>query len=83
MRRGGDGLAWIAGQKITEVVRTLILDLDEGAVRAITTYAVAGADGLFVQREINGDAVDLMAMFEQHAQLVYEAANRVAAQGRA
>jgi len=39
----------------------------------------AGADGLFVQREINGDAVDLVAMFELHAQLVYEAATRMAA----
>ncbi|GAA2762315.1 hypothetical protein GCM10010103_13560 [Streptomyces paradoxus] len=67
-----------ADQKITEVVRTLILDLDEGAVRTITTYALAGADGLFVQREISGDAVDLVAMFELHAQLVYEAAMRMA-----
>ncbi|NUP15151.1 MAG: TetR/AcrR family transcriptional regulator [Streptomyces sp.] len=68
----------IAGEKITEVIRTLLPDLDEGAVRTLTTYAVAGADGLFVQREISGDAVDLVAMFELHAELVYEAAIRMA-----
>ncbi|WP_434092402.1 hypothetical protein [Streptomyces flaveolus] len=58
-------------------------DLDEESVHALTTYAVAGADGLFVQREINGDAVDLVALFELHAQLVYEAAARMAARSRA
>lgn len=69
----------IAGQKITDVIGELFPDLDEDAVRTLTTYAVAGADGLFVQREINGDAVDLVAMFELHAQLVHEAATRMAA----
>ncbi|MGI5459616.1 TetR/AcrR family transcriptional regulator [Streptomyces sp. CA-249302] len=67
----------IASQKITEVMRTLFPDLDEAAVRTLTTYAVAGADGLFVHREINGDAVDLVAMFELHARLVYAAATRM------
>ncbi|MFH0173779.1 TetR/AcrR family transcriptional regulator [Streptomyces cacaoi] len=70
----------IAGQKITEVFRALLPDLDETVVHTLTTYAVAGADGLFVQREINGDAVDLVAMFELHARLVYEAAVRMAAE---
>ncbi|MFJ9019862.1 TetR family transcriptional regulator [Streptomyces sp. NPDC102259] len=69
----------IAGQKITEVFRALLPDLDETVVHTLTTYAVAGADGLFVQREINGDAVDLVALFELHARLVYEAAVRTAA----
>ncbi|GLX50389.1 TetR family transcriptional regulator [Streptomyces hygroscopicus subsp. hygroscopicus] len=72
----------IASQKVAEVVRTLLPDLDEDAVRTLTTYAVAGADGLFVQREINGDGVDLVAMFELHAQLVHEAATRMAARKR-
>jgi hypothetical protein len=68
----------IASQKITEVVESLFPGLDEDAVRTLTTYAVAGADGLFVQREINGDAVDLVAMFELHAQLIHDAATRLA-----
>lgn len=46
----------------------------EDSVHTLTTYAVAGADGLFVHREINGDAVDLVTMFELHARLVHEAA---------
>jgi AcrR family transcriptional regulator len=68
----------IAGQKITEVIRTLFPDIDDGCAGALTTYAVAGADGLFVQREINGDSVDLAAMFELHARLVHDAAARMA-----
>ncbi|MFB7125714.1 MULTISPECIES: TetR/AcrR family transcriptional regulator [unclassified Kitasatospora] len=70
----------IAGAKIAEMARELVPDLDEDSVRLLTTYAVAGADGLFVQREINGDGVDLVAMFELHARLVYEAATRMAAE---
>jgi len=69
----------IAAQKIADVARTLFPGLDDDAVRTLTTYAVAGADGLFVQREIVGDAVDLVAMFELHARLVYEAAVGMAA----
>ncbi|MCX4767779.1 TetR/AcrR family transcriptional regulator [Streptomyces sp. NBC_01275] len=72
----------IAGQKITEMARTLFPDLDEDAVRILSTYAVAGADGLFVHREIHGDAVDLVAMFELHAQLVHDAASRLASSGK-
>lgn len=73
----------IARAKVTEMIETLVPDLDEAALNSLTTYAVAGADGLFVQREINGDAVDLVAMFELHAQLVYEAAMRMAATNKA
>ncbi|MGW6413651.1 TetR/AcrR family transcriptional regulator [Streptomyces sp. NPDC055055] len=72
----------IARAKIADMARELVPDLDEDALHALTTYAVAGADGLFVQREINGDDVDLVAMFELHAQLVYEAATRLAARNR-
>lgn len=67
-----------ARHKIVEVARTLFPELDEEAVRTLTTYAVAGADGLFVQREINGADIDLVAMFELHARLVHEAARRMA-----
>ncbi|MFE5733252.1 TetR family transcriptional regulator [Streptomyces sp. NPDC056528] len=69
----------IARAKIAEMARALVPGLDEESVHALTTYAVAGGDGLFVQREINGDDVDLVALFELHAQLVYEAAMRMAA----
>jgi len=69
----------IARQKVTEVIETVLPGLDGAAVHALTTYAIAGADGLFVQREIAGDGIDLVAMFELHAQLVYAAATRMAA----
>ncbi|WP_200303817.1 TetR/AcrR family transcriptional regulator [Streptomyces adelaidensis] len=69
----------IAARKITDVVTELFPDLDEEAVRLLTTYAVAGADGLFVQREIQGEAVDLVAMFEFHARMVHDAALNLAA----
>ncbi|MEO3852063.1 TetR/AcrR family transcriptional regulator [Streptomyces sp. B8F3] len=73
----------IAQAKITEMIETLVPELDEAALNSLTTYAVAGADGLFVQREINGDAVDLVEMFELHARMVYEAAMRMAATNKA
>ncbi|MCC4316243.1 TetR family transcriptional regulator [Streptomyces malaysiensis] len=66
-------------EKIAETIGTLFPELDQDAVHALTTYAIAGADGLFIQREINGEAIDLVAMFELHAQLLYEAATRMAA----
>ncbi|MEU6676663.1 TetR/AcrR family transcriptional regulator [Streptomyces sp. NPDC046925] len=66
-----------ARTKIAETARTLFPDLDEAALENLATYAIAGADGLFVQREINKDAVDLVALFELHARLVFEAAARL------
>ncbi|MFC8515395.1 TetR family transcriptional regulator [Streptomyces sp. NPDC057257] len=73
----------IAGRRVAEVVAELFPDLDETAVRTLTTYAVAGADGLFVHREIHGEDIDLVAMFELHAQLLYEAATHMAARSKA
>ncbi|QNP75412.1 TetR/AcrR family transcriptional regulator [Streptomyces roseirectus] len=61
----------IAHQRVADVVRTFFPTLDETAVRTVTTYAVAGSDGLFVQREIGGESVDLVALLELHARTVY------------
>ncbi|MFF5482899.1 TetR/AcrR family transcriptional regulator [Streptomyces sp. NPDC012935] len=69
----------ITHRKIAEVAATLFPGLDEQAVDTLTTYAIAGADGLFVQREVKGDSVDLVALFELHAQVVHDAAARMAA----
>ncbi|HTJ72112.1 MAG TPA: TetR/AcrR family transcriptional regulator [Actinospica sp.] len=71
----------IARQRIAEVMATLFPALPAAAVQTLTAYAVAGADGLFVQREVAGDGVDLVAMFELHAQLIYDAAVRLEARG--
>ncbi|MEU6141072.1 TetR/AcrR family transcriptional regulator [Streptomyces sp. NPDC047081] len=73
----------ISSRRIAEVIAELFPDLDETAVHTLTTYAVAGADGLFVHREIHGEDIDLVAMFELHAQLVHEAATRMAARSKA
>lgn len=69
----------ISRRKIAEMIESLLPDLDEDAVHTLTTYAVAGADGLFVHREISGDGVDLVAMFELHARMVFDAATHMAA----
>ena len=43
---------------------------------------MAGADGLFIAKEIGGDAVDLIALFELHARALYDTALRLIAEGR-
>jgi AcrR family transcriptional regulator len=62
-------------------VRTVIADLApelaDGGVELLATYALAGGDGLFMAKEIGGDAVDLMALFELHARAIVDAADRL------
>lgn len=60
--------------RFSEIVRGLAPELDEEGVRLITTYAIAGADGLFIASEIGGDSVDLIKLFDLHARVVFEAA---------
>lgn len=67
-----------ARSRIAEFARTLFPELDEDAIRTLTTYAVAGVDGLFVQRQIGGNSVELVALLEMHARLVHDAARRMA-----
>jgi len=52
-------------------------DLPESQIRELATYAMAGADGLFIAREIGRDAVDLVALFELHGRAVYDTAQRM------
>ncbi|MFJ3799298.1 TetR/AcrR family transcriptional regulator [Streptomyces sp. NPDC090088] len=68
----------VAQERVAEVVADLFPTLAEDDVQTLTTYAVAGADGLFVHREVNGDSVDLVTLFELHARLIYDAAARLA-----
>jgi hypothetical protein len=35
---------------------------------------MAGADGLFIAKEVGGDAVDLVALFELHGRAIYDLA---------
>ena len=55
--------------------------LTPAQINQLTTYAMAGADGLFIAKEIGGDSVDLLALFELHGQSVYDAALRMLADG--
>jgi AcrR family transcriptional regulator len=57
-------------------------DLTEAQIHQLVTYAMAGADGLFIAKEISGDAVDLIALFELHARALYDTALRMIAEGR-
>ena len=51
--------------------------LSDDNVRLITTYAIAGADGLFIAKEVGGDSVDLTRLFERHVHLVFESATQL------
>ena len=41
---------------------------------------MAGADGLFIAKEIGGDSVDLIVLFEMHARVLYDTALRMIAE---
>jgi AcrR family transcriptional regulator len=62
----------VAGQRLTEAIRELTPELSEASVQQLTTYAVAGADGLFIAHEIGGDEVDLIALFKLHARTLID-----------
>lgn len=51
--------------------------LTDAQIDQLVTYAIAGADGLFIAKEIGGDAVDLIALFELHAHALYDTAARL------
>lgn len=63
-----------AFHRFEAMIREIAPGLDEPNVRLLTTYAIAGADGLFIAKEVGGDSVDLIKLFELHARLVFDAA---------
>jgi AcrR family transcriptional regulator len=62
---------------LAPAIRELAPGLTDAQVHQLTTYAIAGADGLFVAREIGGDSIDLPALFEMHAAALYDSAVRM------
>jgi AcrR family transcriptional regulator len=66
-----------AYQQLTANFRQLMPGLNDADVRQLATYAMAGADGLFIAKEISGDAVDLLALFEMHGRAIYDIAQRL------
>ena len=51
-----------AYQQLTDNFREFMPGLTDAEVRQLATYAMAGADGLFIAKEIGGDAIDLVAV---------------------
>lgn len=65
--------------QLRDAARILAPDLDAAGVDQLATYAIAGADGLFIAKEIGGDSVDLFALFDIHGRAIVDAALRLAA----
>lgn len=66
--------------QLTDTLRDLTPGLTDAQVHQLVTYAIAGADGLFIAKEIGGDSVDLIALFEVHAHALYDTAMRLISQ---
>jgi AcrR family transcriptional regulator len=64
-----------------EGLLSMIPGLSQPQVRELTTYALAGSDGLFIAKEIGGDSVDLAALLTVHARAVIDHAARMLAEG--
>jgi len=63
--------------QLVGTMRGFTPDLTDAQVDQLVTYAIAGADGLFIAKEIGGDAVDLLELFELHARALYDTALRL------
>jgi AcrR family transcriptional regulator len=66
--------------QLIDVIRELTPDLTDAQTHQLASYAMAGADGLFIAKEIGGDSIDLVALFEMHAQVLYDTALRMIAE---
>lgn len=64
-----------------QALLSMIPKLSQAQVRQLTTYALAGSDGLFIAKEIGGDSVDLVALLTVHARAVVDTAARMVAEG--
>jgi AcrR family transcriptional regulator len=71
-----------AFQQLLDNFRTLMPGLSEADVQQLAIYGMAGADGLFIAKEIGGDAIDLIALFELHGRAVYDTARRMISEKR-
>ena len=65
---------------LATAIRQLTPGLTDAQVDQLATYGIAGADGAFLAKEIGGDSVDLLALFEMHVGAIYDSAARMVAQ---
>jgi hypothetical protein len=63
----------LTAQRVAATFAELAPELGEESIRRLTTYAIAGADGLFIAHEVDGDAVNLIDQFELHARCLLDA----------
>lgn len=66
-----------AFEAVAASIRDLGLGLSDAQIDLLATYAIAGADGLFIAKEIGGDSVDLIELFTLHGQALYSTARRM------
>lgn len=66
-----------AFDQLKDNFRATMPHLSEADVQQLATYAMAGADGLFIAKELGGDAVDLIALFELHGRAIYDLARQL------
>ncbi|MEZ0052388.1 AcrR family transcriptional regulator [Mycobacterium sp. MAA66] len=71
-----------AAESLQQALADMTAGLEPAQVQQLVTYAIAGADGLFIAKEIGGDTVDLLALFELHAHALYDTALRMIAENR-
>jgi AcrR family transcriptional regulator len=62
-----------AHAQVAAAFATVAPGADRDTIELLTTYAIAGADGLFIAKEIGGDSVDLGPLFDLHARALYDA----------
>jgi AcrR family transcriptional regulator len=70
-----------AFEMLGAAIRDITPGLTDAQVHHLATYAIAGADGAFLAKEIGGDSVDLPALFEMHVAAVYDTAVRMLTEG--
>jgi AcrR family transcriptional regulator len=63
--------------ELAKTMRAFTPQLTEAQTHQLVTYAIAGADGLFIAKELGGDTVDLLELFELHAWALYDTALRL------
>lgn len=69
-----------AFQALTRSLGELEPSLTGEQLRQLATYAIAGADGLFIAKEIGGDSIDALALFEIHGRALYDTMVRMIAE---
>lgn len=66
-------------ETLAAAMADIVAGLDADQARLLAAYAIAGADGFFIAKEIGGDTVDMLEMFAMHGRALFDAAERMAA----